>query len=351
MFNNFREENRSKAYILKWNQGKQYRSSFLVCLFLLLAFSFALCGIETEAATKYTNDDVHMRSTPSTKGEILTTIESGKKVEVYGYEGDWADAEYDGINGYIKKSFLSDKKSDSAKSSKTDTSKGSSGSSSGKSASSSSSGKSSTSSKVQATAKINATDVNFRTKPKGDVIRKLEKGEKVSILSQGEDWSKIKTSAGEKGYVYNSYIGNLVSRSDKIKEWREAAVQYCKDHLEDKYSQEKRDEKGFCDCSSLMRDAFKNASGVMIGVNTVDQTDTMKDYLYKIDSIKDVKVGDIVYHLSGQDENHCAIYIGDDAVINASMTVGKVKVTYYDEKSKYWEYGCRAASYCYDEKY
>lgn len=315
---------------------------FQLTMFLCVLIAFFTITGNVQAASLYTNDNVNMRTKPSKEGSVIMTIEAGKKVAIYGYEGDWADVEYNGKNGYVRKDFLSENSSSSKKSST------SSGTSSKKSTSDKSSSKSD---QTIGTAKITAEDVNFRVKPKGEVIRKMEKGERISILSKGDDWSKVKSSTGEKGYIYNSYISHMVSRSDKISEYREKAVKYCKDHLEDKYSQDKRDEAGYCDCSSLMRDAFKEATGEMIGVNTVDQTTTMDKYLYKIKSIEDVKVGDIVYHLSGKEENHCGIYIGDGAVINASFTVGKVKISYYDSTSKYWEYACRAASFCYDEKY
>ena len=98
-------------------------------------------------------------------------------------------------------------------------------------------------------------------------------------------------------------------------------------------------------------EAFRDATGGFIGDTTDSQTDLMSDYLYKLNVIYDADYGDILYHLSGEDENHCGIYLGDGQVISASQTAGKVKIKTYEDWSNYWEYGCKAAAYCYDQQH
>ena len=306
-----------------------FKSNRILHIAILLLGILYAYSIHADASTRYTTDAVRIRSKPSTSSSILAVIDKGTAVTVYGYEEDWADASCNGVEGYICTDYLSKKKPSSVSVKKK---------------------KSASTSQVKGTAKVNADDVNLRKKAGGSIIDQLDEGTKVTLLSKGDEWTKIKTSDGSTGYIYSSYLGNLVTRSDQISSWKEKAVKYCRKHLDDPYSQEKRDEKGYYDCSSLMRDAYKYATGQYIGDTTVTQNQTMEDYLYDIDDIYDVAYGDIVYHMSEEDEYHCGIYIGDGAVINASQTVGCVKISYYDETSNYWEIGCKAASYCYDKK-
>ncbi len=330
------------------------RTMAVLTVLLGLLFAFPV-----KAKTMYTIDTVRMRTGPGKSYDIIDTLGPDTEVEVYDKDGDWADAEYDGKEGYICLDYLTSSAEKARKAAKKiareakKKGKKSSAKSSGKKKSSkkkSAKKKSSTQAIPRGTAKINASDVNIRKKPKGQVIGQLDKGDKVKVYKSKGDWTKVQTGGGTWGYVYTSYIGSMVSRTDQILKWKDKAVEFCEDNLDAKYSQEKRNSEGYFDCSSLMRDAFIEACGLNIGETTYTQTENMADYLYKIDTIYDASYGDILYHLSGEDENHCGIYLGNGRVLNASQTAGKVKIKEYDGDSTYWEYGCKAAAYCYDEK-
>lgn len=62
--------------------------------------------------------------------------------------------------------------------------------------------------KSLATAVISAASVNFRTGPGTDFesLGRLDKGDKVYILSLGKEWNGIKTQDGQTGYVFNKYL-------------------------------------------------------------------------------------------------------------------------------------------------
>ncbi|MBQ6392750.1 MAG: C40 family peptidase, partial [Eubacterium sp.] len=308
----------------------------LICGVAVLAAIIIV--VPTSAAVWYTTDSVRLRKEPSRSSDILNTVGPDTEVEVYGFEGEWADAFYEGMNGYICKDYLTssakEAKKAAAKIDKKEAKE-----------SKKSSGKSKKET-PQGVAKINGSDVNFRKKPKGKILNQLDKGEKVTVYSSKGDWTKVRIADGTIGYVYTSYIGDKISRSDQIERWKDAAVRFCDKNLGAKYSQDKRDQEGYFDCSSLMRDAFREATGEFIGETTDSQSDLMKDYLYKINVIYDADYGDILYHLSGDDENHCGIYLGDGQVLSASQTAGKVKIKTYEDWSNYWEYGCKAAAYC-----
>ena len=112
----------------------------------------------------------------------------------------------------------------------------------------------------------------------------------------------------------------------------------------DKYSQSRRNQKGYADCSSLMRDAYKSASGKYIGNTTYEQLELMHSYLYSISSVRQATVGDLVFHQNGS--NHVGIYLGNGKVLHASQTAGKVKISTFSSSSRYWDTGCNAAGYC-----
>ncbi len=318
----------------------------LICVTAVLAVVMIIKP--ANAAIRYTTDAVRLRKESSRSAEILTTVGPNTEVEVYGYEGEWADADYDGINGYICSHYLTasaeEAKKAAARIEKEEAEK------SKKSSAKKKTKKKSKKEAPKGVARINGSDVNFRKKPKGKIIGQLDEGEKVTFYSSKGDWTKVRVSDGTVGYVYTSYIGDKISRTDQIERWKDAAVRFCDKNLGAKYSQDKRDQEGYFDCSSLMRDAFKDATGVFIGETTDSQSDLMKDYMYKINDIYDADYGDILYHLSGDDENHCGIYLGDGQVLSASQTAGKVKIKTYEDWSNYWEYGCKAAAYCYDQK-
>lgn len=274
-----------------------------------------------EAGTVYALSDVNMRKVAALNGQAVCTVEKNAKLTTIGSHGSWVKVKYQGKQGYIYGLYLARGIG-----------------------------------KPPVARRVNTDGVNLRQKPDGNIIRTLNNKESVLVISLAtkDHWLKVKTKEGKKGYVYSKYLTVKTKkdlRLEQINAWRNAAVRYCKRHLKDKYSQEKRDEKGYADCSSLMRDAFHTVADGDIGGNTDAQVAVMKKYLYKIHSVYQVHSGDILYHLSGENENHCGIYAGDGVVINASQTVGCVKVSYYDKDSKYWEYACRAANYCYDEKY
>ncbi len=317
---------------------------------ICLAFTFA---VNVDASTMYTTKTVRIRKEASTKSAIVDTLAANTEVVVYGIEGDWADILYNGVDGYIHKDYLANNPVETTK--KTTTKKSTSTTTKKSTQAVSATTTNDDGIEIITTAKVTKSRVNFRKKANGKVIRTFEKDEKVRIISQKSEWVKVKAYLdGKTGYIHEDYLYNKVSRPSRKKTialWKKQAVQYCKDHLNDTYSQEKRDEEGYADCSSLMRDAFLSVTGQYIGGYTVSQMDNMEKYTYTINNLDDVAVGDIVYHKSGENENHTGIYIGNRKVINASQTKGYVKISEAPEGSTYWEIACKAAAYCYDLKY
>ena len=54
------------------------------------------------------------------------------------------------------------------------------------------------------------TSIRYQGGVKSDILRDLEKGEKVTVLESLENWSKVKTADAYIGYVQNKYLGEIV---------------------------------------------------------------------------------------------------------------------------------------------
>lgn len=196
----------------------------------------------------------------------------------------------------------------------------------------------------------------------------IELGTPVTEIGKSGNWIAVRAGETE-GYIYKDYLSSTQPSSTEEYEGssedsantdtrsastcdpanlREKAMDYAISCLGDTYSQARRDEDGYADCSSLVRDAYLDASGQFIGNTTVTQSDTMGNYFYDIENVYDLTPGDLVYHLSS--DNHTGIYLGNGRVLHASQTAGEVKISVYDSTSTYWEYGCNAAKYCIDQQ-
>jgi hypothetical protein len=62
------------------------------------------------------------------------------------------------------------------------------------------------------------TTVNIRETPEGQVIGKLKTGDSVSVLEQGDDWTKIE-QGGIEGYVATPYLKDCKTYSKKAVFW------------------------------------------------------------------------------------------------------------------------------------
>lgn len=311
----------------------------LLAWILICLFSFSVFSSEAFAKQLYTTDGVNLRSSADSSSEVYFAVEAGTAVTKTGKSANWIQVTVDGTTGYIYKEYLSDQYSPetSSQDSSTDNDVTSTDS-------------------APKTTYVNSTEVNLRKKANDSCKVKavLNTGDSVTILGQKGNWTKVETADGQRGYIFSIYLGEKKetehtkqpSKSEVISDYRSGAISYGKNHLGDTYSQALRDTEGYADCSSLVRDAFLSATSKYIGNTTVSQSDNMSNYLYSIDKITDATPGDLVYHLSS--DNHVGIYLGNGKVLHASQKAGTVKISEYDSSNSFWEYGCNAAAYCYD---
>lgn len=170
---------------------KTRRAFALLTVLVLLAVSLPLAAIAETYATVISFDVLHLRDLPGTDGAILGRYRRGTRVEIL-YTGfrNWVRVRTpDGKVGYMYKNYLSSFKS-------TD----SSGSSSG----SSSSSMSGTGTRY---IKSKIGPVNFRAKASvtSQLLDQLPGGTRVTVLSQGATWSRVKYN-GTLGWIKTRYL-------------------------------------------------------------------------------------------------------------------------------------------------
>ena len=318
---NTNKHSKKVVHLPKFIQKNHKAILFSLLLFLMLPVTFV------HAQRLYTTDGVNVRAKPNGSSKVLTSVSAGTSVTKTGSSGNWIAVKVNGVKGYIYKSYLSGSKTTSNTTSKSSGYR----------------------------AVITARSVNLRAKPSlaSRVKGSLSAGQAVTVCSTKGSWKKIKTSSGKKGYVYGIYVGKSYSPSNTTKKtntsaslssYRTKAISYARGRLGDTYSQSRRDQKGYADCSSLMRDAYKSATGKYIGNTTYEQLELMHSYLYSISSVRQANVGDLVFHQTGA--KHVGIYLGNGKVLHASQSAGKVKITTFSNSSSYWDTGCNAAGYC-----
>ena len=311
-------------------QKARYITGYIMTGIMICILSLTVFPANVSARELYTTDGVNLRSEPNSSSQAYFAVVAGTAVTETGQSGNWIQVNVNGTTGYIYKDYLSEQYSPETTSNE--------------------------SSSASETTYINSTEVNLRKKANDHCKVKavLNTGDSVTILGQNGNWTKVQTASGQRGYVYSIYLGEKKnnpepkqpSKSEVISNYRSDAISYGENHLGDLYSQSLRNTEGYADCSSLVRDAFQTATGKFIGDTTVTQSDTMSNYLYSIKKITDATPGGLVYHLSS--DNHVGIYLGNGRVLHASQSAGTVKISTYDNSNSFWEYGCNAAAYCYD---
>lgn len=125
-------------------------------------------------------DRLNMRSGPSTSYRVLKVLSKGSSVEVISTTNNWSKIKHSGITGYVLDEYL----------------------------------KSNTTTKY-----ANTSSVNVRSGPStsNSILGKLNKNDKVEVISESGSWSKINYK-GSTAYVSSQYLSNRQIEEDKNEE-------------------------------------------------------------------------------------------------------------------------------------
>ncbi len=293
-----------------FNLKKLLMGCFAVMLVIALCTGFTYAAEYKTGVI--TGNRVNIRETASTDAKVLTTLEKGEKVSVISSSGDWSKVKYNSTTGWIFTGLMSVDGASSAASSKGTTSTGT----------------------------VTAETLNVRAEGSlsADVLCKLSKGEKVTILSTSGDWFKIKTSNGTQGWVSSEYVSKgaaSTSRGGEVLRTQEAVsqkgatkaqqiVSTAKKYIGVKYVYGGSSPKQGFDCSGFVKYVYSQ-NGISLTRSSSEQAAQGK----KI-SKSDLKAGDLVFFDTNggrNNINHVGIYVGDGKFIHASSPKYDVTIT------------------------
>ncbi|CAH8772970.1 C40 family peptidase [Paenibacillus dendritiformis] len=206
--------------------------------------------------------------------------------------------------------------------------------------------------------------VNLRKEPStsSSVIRLMKKGEKVTILDKhNSSWYKVKDEKGNTGYMSTSskYIqvaesgtanqpsdkpsvsdqADSSSRAAKIEKVIQVGEKYLGTPYE--FGSNRNSTKTF-DCSAFVRQAYKEALGIVLPTDSRKQGSWIKSNSTAKTSISQLKRGDLMFFMSYKGSKasdykgvnksteritHVGIYLGDGKILHTySQKSGGVRV-------------------------
>ncbi len=199
---------------------------------------------------------------------------------------------------------------------------------------------------TESTKYVNANELNVRENPGAEYekLSSVERGDKVTYFGKIGDWAKIKTTAGNIGYVLLSYLvdseknvvkpvtvakatvsrsaSSAASLSTEGLTLAQKVVAYAKTLQGVKYVYGGYSKSGF-DCSGFTKYVYDNFN------ISVPRSSASYSSLSGSVSRSDLQPGDVLlFDTDGGSVNvsHVGIYIGNDQFIHASSTKGKVVV-------------------------
>ncbi len=136
---------------------------------------------------KVTANNLNVRSTASTSGNILGKLQKGSTVSILSVEGNWIKIQYNGQAAWISKEFVEMSSTSSQPSVPN------------QSTPNSTSGMIGT---------ITATTLNVRSTGSlsGKIVGTVSKGQAFEILAEENNWAKIKLKTGQLGWVASWYL-------------------------------------------------------------------------------------------------------------------------------------------------
>ncbi len=170
------------------------------------------------SAILYANDDVNIRSTPSTESQenIIGSFSSGDQVTVIGETSSWFKVNVNGNIGYISKQFLV-KNQPSTSTSQSETSS-SAQTGTDTTASDSTKVNAEMNSKIDygsSTTLYTTTDVNVRSQPgtSSGLVDSLGSGQSLQVIGETDNWYIVSIN-GTTGYVSKSYVSSTSGSSN-----------------------------------------------------------------------------------------------------------------------------------------
>ena len=154
---------------------------------------------------------------------------------------------------------------------------------------------------------------------------KIKKNTIVYLLDKQKTWSKIQNPSNNyTGYIKTKYIKETTVTQTKVQK----LITYAKSFLGRPYKQNGRGPKSF-DCSNFISYCFKHIGISLSG--SITKLGNTTSHMTRIYNLNECRAGDILFFDTNETNNrrldHAAIHIGNNQMIHASYTAGKVIIS------------------------
>ncbi len=266
---------------------------------------------------------LNVRSGPSTNDIVISKINTGTEVEVLEESNGWYKVKLkNGQVGWASAQYLSTNSTSDNQENSNDQQDFSNEVS------------------ISKTGIVKADVLNIRSNPgtNNSIIGKLYNGESITVLSEQNNWYKIKKSNGQTGWVSAQYISLNNDQQDSSNEATDEnidkadkVVALAEKQIGKPYVWGAEGPDSF-DCSGLVYYVYKEAVGINLPRVSRDQYN-VGTYISK----ENLKPGDLVFSSTNDAGTitHVGIYVGDNKMIhspNSGKNVEKV-----DLSNNYWK--------------
>lgn len=279
----------------------------------------------TECKGTVTGGTINVRKGPGTNHSKVSTVYTGKSVNVTGEENGWYKVSFDGMSGYIRADFIELAAAEAAAEAPTE-------------ATLPETEETVVEETVPAEETTPAEDetvygvvvggtINVRKGPGTDYgkITSVRSGKSVVILGEENGWYKLSFD-DVTGYIRGDFIQKV---SKEVSAVGAAVAAASWNYLGVPYVYGGSSPSGF-DCSGFTLYLYKQ-HGISLPHGATAQYNNCGEYVAK----ENLQPGDLVFFSdSSHAIGHCAVYVGDDTIIHArssvkSVVTNKLSSSYY----------------------
>ncbi|WP_352401096.1 SH3 domain-containing protein [Anaerotignum sp.] len=256
----------------------------------------------TKTDAVVTADNVNVRKTPSTSGKSLGKLGEGEGVVVTGQSGNWYQITFNGEIAYVSKDYIS-------------------GDLLTKVTAVASEGIETAGQDIESAYGVVTASTGLKLRKEAStistVLAVLPYGTEVNIDRVGQEWVRVITDGGEKGYVSAEYLsirkGERTSRSNESSKGAEV-VSYAKQFIGTPYVWGGTNLSKGVDCSGFVYAVLKNF-GITLNRSSYDMANNGVAV-----SKSELQAGDLVFFNSGGNSriSHVGIYMGDGNYIHST---------------------------------
>ena len=279
----------------------------------------------TETKGTVTGGTINVRKGPGTNHSKVSTVYTGKSVNVTGEESGWYKVSFDGMSGYIRADFIELAAAESATEAPAEVALPE-------------TEETVVEETIPAEESAPAEDetvygvvvggtINVRKGPGTDYgkITSVRSGKSVVILGEENGWYKLSFD-DVTGYIRSDFIQKV---SNEVSAVGAAVAAASWNYLGVPYVYGGSSPNGF-DCSGFTLYLYKQ-HGISLPHGATAQYNNCGEYVAK----ENLQPGDLVFFSdSSHAIGHCAVYVGDDTIIHArssvkSVVTNKLSSSYY----------------------